>query len=114
MRKYSILLMFLIPVMACNNAGPYPEELPGLYRFFGSANWRLVGDRDTSYIYFSNQPDHSYKTYEFTMEKGDSILRRQGRITRDKNHIIWELSGNRLSLIRLTASGTEWKDSLNA
>jgi hypothetical protein len=105
-------LFGLLILTACNEpAGKKAgEELKKLSAIITTANWRVNGDTDTSYIYFSQQADYTCKTYQFKLIKGDSSVIKQGSISISGDSVIWNWYNKSLVLENIIDNKVNWKE----
>jgi len=111
--KKNILCYLLLLLFACNPIGKknLANDLQILGETFTTANWRLIGSGDTSYIYFSQQVDNTYKTYEYKIVKGDSSGTKHNSISVSANSVTWDWNNKTLVLENINQNKASWKES---
>src|SRR5215212_6606554 len=102
----------LLILAACNQPAKKEatENLQALSAILATANWRITGNGDTSYIYFSRQMDHTYRTYEYRVVKGDSSGTRQNAISISGDSVTWNWDNRLLVLKDVKENKTSWKE----
>ncbi len=109
--KKNILFCFFI-FCACNQAGKKNAFL-GLQKLgsvLPTANWQITDGADTSYIYFSQQFDNTYKTNEYKLVHGDSSITNHGSIQSSGDSVVWNWNNHFLWLEEITGSKANWKE----
>ena len=80
------------------------KDLEQLNNILTTTNWQVNDGADTSYIYFSQQTDYTYKTYQFKLVKGDSSIISEGSISASGDSVIWNWYNKTLSLENVTGN----------
>lgn len=109
-----ILIAFILFSAGCNDRTESNRPLTQLQSVFTTANWQVVQGTDTSYIFFSPQMDNSFKTYQYSIYKGDSVNTTMGSIKEVNEKIEWDFFDNTLVLDNVRENETSWKDSTGA
>jgi len=110
-KKYLFVLLLLT---ACNEAKKNSlEDLQQLNNILTTANWQVNDGTDTSYIYFSQQTDYTYRTYQFKLVKGDSSIISKGNISASGDSVIWNWYNKTLSLENVTGNKANWKENIS-
>jgi hypothetical protein len=109
--KKNILFCFVL-LCACNQ--PERKNVAGDLQKLGSllptGNWLITSGTDTSYIYFSQQVDNTYKMYEYKLVHGDSLITSQGNILASADSVVWSWNQHHLWLQEISDSKANWKD----
>ena len=107
---FGLLILISCNQHAKNDAAENLQDLSGLLT---TANWRVTGDSDTSYIYFSRQMDNAYRTYEYRIIKGDSSGTRQNSISISGDSVTWTWNNRLLVLENVKGNKAGWKENLS-
>ena len=103
MRYIIILLAF----MAACNEPDVKMQFDDLEKVFDTGNWRVMGAKDTSYLFFSREGERLFKVYSYVIKDGDSVSSKITIIEAKAGKIIW---GNN-ELISTTDKESVWKNN---
>jgi len=109
-----ILIAFIFFIVGCNNLTGSNNQLEQLQNFFGTANWQVIKGTDTSYIFFSQQVDNSFKTYQYNLFRGDTVNAEMGKLKANDGKIEWKFFNKTLILDDIKDNEANWKDNLKA
>jgi hypothetical protein len=110
MKKYFLLGVLISG--ACNQIDKKNaiNDLQKIRSLLPTANWRIIDGADTSYIYFSDQFDSIYKTYEYKLVRGDSSVVYEGSIEAYSDSVVWDWNNHSLRLEEAADSKLNWKE----
>ena len=110
MKRFFLLLLVVLSACNISQKDAQQEKLQKLVSMLPIANWRITGENDTSYIYFSRQVDNTYKTYEYKLVRGDSIVTLNGAIRASGDSVVWNWNNHLLELAEISDSISNWKE----
>jgi len=85
------------------------EKFDKIENITGVANWRMIDDTDTSYIYFS-RIDDKINVYHFHIKQGDSVNTKLNSINSYNDSVYWNWNNKRWYLLSANDSVMEWAD----
>lgn len=106
-------LAAIVLLSGCVSAPTPEEQLNQLRTVIPTANWQVVNEKDTSYIFMSRQDNGSYKTYLYRIEMGDSVEVRERSIGIHEGSVHWDFNDRDLRLDRIEKNSAVWKDLRN-
>jgi len=105
------IVFFFLFLYSCNSSDTKlsPKvQFDNLENIFSSDNWKITGNTDTSYMYFSRQGDMKYTVYDFKLAEGDSSINEVSYINYIKNTVTWIRSADTLKLVSIDSSTAKW------
>lgn len=114
----NIFLFFFFFIYSCNLKTDVKQSVNDkmnlLDALLQNANWRLIDDADTSYMFFSRQGNGYFRVYQYEMDKGDSIHTRLSNITSLNDTVNWALDTVKLRLSKIDTTAATWDSKTGA
>ncbi|MDQ3846846.1 MAG: hypothetical protein M3342_22960 [Bacteroidota bacterium] len=102
----------VVAILSCRQSSSPEKDLLQINQFLPSANWQVIDNRDTFYLFFAQNPDHTYTIYEYRIRGGDSSDTRTDSIAVADNTVRWQFRNKELYFDEKRDSTLIWNEAL--